>query len=102
MDDSTTPAGLPPEDAHRLYWDDMPCYLSVHDREFRIIDGNRRFREDFGGGVGELCYRVYKGRDTVCPRCPVEATCSCALTDMRFRSWSTPHRSGTMPVTSWR
>ena len=31
---------------HR-YWEEMPCYLSVHDRDFRIIDGNRRFREDF-------------------------------------------------------
>lgn len=56
------------------YWEEMPCYLSVHDRDFRIIDGNRRFREDFGDLIGELCFRVYKGRDSVCPRCPVEAT----------------------------
>jgi len=52
----------------------MPCYLSVHDREFRIIDGNRRFRRDFGERVGDFCYKVYKGRDEVCPDCPVEAT----------------------------
>jgi PAS domain S-box-containing protein len=52
----------------------MPCYLSVHDRTFRIIDGNRRFREDFGETIGEYCYRVYKNREEVCPNCPVEAT----------------------------
>ncbi len=52
----------------------MPCYLSVHDREFRIIDGNQRFRQDFGERVGEFCYRVYKGRDEVCDNCPVAAT----------------------------
>lgn len=59
---------------YRQYWEEMPCYLSVHDPAFRIIDGNRRFREDFGHRIGEACYRVYKGRDEVCPSCPVEAT----------------------------
>jgi PAS domain S-box-containing protein len=59
---------------YRQYWEEMPCYLSVHDREFRIIDGNQRFREDFGPRIGDYCYRVYKGREEVCPNCPVEAT----------------------------
>jgi len=59
---------------YRQYFEEMPCYLSVHDRDFRIIDGNRRFREDFGSRVGDLCYRVYKQRDTACPDCPVEMT----------------------------
>jgi PAS domain S-box-containing protein len=63
-----------PSARYHEYWEEMPCYLSVHDREFRIIDGNRRFREDFGECVGEYCYKVYKGRDEVCPDCPVEAT----------------------------
>jgi len=75
MDDMpTTPPGLSSEAAHRAYWDDMPCYLSVHGPDFRIIDGNRLFRRHFSDGVGGLCFRVYKGRDAVCPRCPVEAT----------------------------
>jgi len=52
----------------------MPCYLSVHDRDFRIIDGNRRFREDFAERMGQYCYKVYKGREEICPNCPVEAT----------------------------
>jgi PAS domain S-box-containing protein len=59
---------------YQRYWDEMPCYLSVHDRDFRIIDGNRRFRTDFGERIGQHCYSVYKGRDTICPNCPVEAT----------------------------
>ncbi len=59
---------------YRRYWDEMPCYLSIHDRDFRIIEGNRRFREDFGEQIGRYCYRVYKGRDEICPNCPVEAT----------------------------
>ena len=63
-----------PEGPYRQYFEEMPCYLSVHDRKFRIVDGNRRFREDFGGRLGEPCYEVYKGLDGVCPDCPVEAT----------------------------
>ena len=53
------------EGPYRQYFEDMPCYLSVHDRKFRIVDGNRRFREDFGGRLGEPCYEVYKGLDGV-------------------------------------
>jgi len=59
---------------YREYWEEMPCYLSVHDREFRIIDGNQRFRADFGDRIGDFCYCVYKGREEICPDCPVEAT----------------------------
>ncbi len=58
----------------RQYFEEVPCYLSVHDRELRIIDGNRRFREDFGDRIGEYCYRVYKQREDVCPNCPVLRT----------------------------
>jgi len=73
-DPPANPELLKAEPRYRQYWDEMPCYLSVHDREFRIIDGNRRFRTDFGNRIGDYCYRVYKGLDSVCPECPVEAT----------------------------
>jgi signal transduction histidine kinase len=65
---------LPVQDGYRAYWDEMPCYLSVHDPDLLIIDGNRRFRRDFGDRLGERCYRVYKGREDECPCCPVRAT----------------------------
>jgi PAS domain S-box-containing protein len=69
-----SPDGSQGDLQYRRYWEEMPCYLSVHDSTFRIIDGNRRFREDFGEKIGEYCYRVYKEREAVCPNCPVEAT----------------------------
>lgn len=59
---------------YRQYFEEMPCYLSVHDRDFHIVEANRLFREDFGERVGEFCYRAYKRRDDVCPECPVEKT----------------------------
>ena len=59
---------------YRQYFEEMPCYLSVHDRDFRIVDGNRRFREDFGERITEPCFAVYKGFSKVCDDCPVEKT----------------------------
>jgi PAS domain S-box-containing protein len=59
---------------YQRYWDEMPCYLSIHDRDFRIVAGNRRFREDFGERIGQHCFKVYKDREEICPECPVEAT----------------------------
>lgn len=57
---------------YRQYFEEMPCYLSVHDRDLRILEGNRRFREDFGDRIGEPCYSAYKGRSEACPECPVQ------------------------------
>lgn len=55
-----------------LYFEAMPCYLTVQDRDFRIVDANRRFREDFGDPRGRFCYQVYKRRSEKCDDCPVE------------------------------
>jgi C4-dicarboxylate-specific signal transduction histidine kinase len=56
------------------YRDIMPVYMSVQDRSYRILESNERFDQDFGDRVGECCYRAYKGRDSICPGCPVERT----------------------------
>lgn len=59
---------------YRSYFEEMPCYVSVHDRQLQIIEGNRRFREDFDGAIGQPCYAAYKGRDEACDDCPVLLT----------------------------
>jgi histidine kinase len=55
-------------------FDAMPCIVSVQDREFRVIRGNRKFEGEFGKRIGERCYRVYKGLDGICPDCSVAKT----------------------------
>jgi len=60
------------ENAYYRYFDAMPCYLTVQDRDFRIIDANQRFREDFGETENRFCYQVYKRRSEKCEVCPVE------------------------------
>jgi len=59
---------------YQQYFDAMPCYMTVQDREFRVITANARFRKAFGDYQGRHCYQVYKQRAEKCEICPVEKT----------------------------
>jgi signal transduction histidine kinase len=52
----------------------LPCYISIQDRDFRILFANRLFKADFGDATGKACYTVYKCAQEVCPNCPVQKT----------------------------
>ena len=52
----------------------LPCYISIQDRDLRILFVNQNFKTDFGDAVGQLCYTVYKGSREICPNCPVQKT----------------------------
>lgn len=63
--------------ANTLYqqlFDEVPCYISVQNRQFRITASNRMFNIHFGNGVGECCYEIYKHRNGPCTVCPVAET----------------------------
>jgi PAS domain S-box-containing protein len=50
----------------------MDCTLTIQDRDFNIIYQNEASKLASGGDhIGEKCYRVYEGRETVCDGCPV-------------------------------
>jgi len=55
-------------------FDEVPCYITVQDRNFRVTATNRLFKRDFGNDIGGYCYQIYKHRDTPCTHCPVAAT----------------------------
>ena len=59
---------------YKQYFDAMPCYLTVQDRDFNVITANARFVKDFGDYRGRRCYQVYKKRPEKCEVCPVERT----------------------------
>jgi len=61
-------------DIYRNYFDSMPCFLSVQDRDLRIISANERFIRNFGEPGDRFCYQVYKHRPEKCEDCPVERT----------------------------
>ena len=52
--------------------DSTPCFLSVQDRDLRIVAANQNFVETFGYVRGRYCYEVYKQSDSKCQDCPVE------------------------------
>lgn len=56
------------------YFEAVPGYLTVQDRDLKIITANDRFRQDFGEFEGRYCYQVYKHRAEKCEICPVERT----------------------------
>ena len=61
-------------DSYRQYFDLMPCYLTVQDRDLNLLKANGLFREDFGEHAERTCYQVYKQRSEKCEECPVERT----------------------------
>ncbi len=63
--------------AQNLYqqlFDEVPCYISVQDRELRLTATNSKFKKDFGNEIGDFCYSIYKHRSSPCPKCPVAET----------------------------
>jgi len=52
----------------------MPSYISIQDKDFKLIDANGKFKQEFGGIEGRYCYQVYKNRAEKCEVCPVERT----------------------------
>ncbi len=56
------------------YFEEMPCYLTVQNRDFKIIEANKHFKKDFGDPEGRHCYQVYKRRADRCEVCPVART----------------------------
>jgi len=55
-------------------FDEVPCYISLQDENFRLTGANKRFKRDFGDNIGSFCYEIYKHRTEPCVGCPVEAT----------------------------
>lgn len=59
---------------YQLLFERVPCYITVIDRNFKIVRANENFRETFGDVHGRQCYEVYKKRQTRCPNCPAAKT----------------------------
>ncbi|UIJ37784.1 PAS domain-containing protein [Desulfobaculum bizertense] len=59
---------------YRNFFNNVPCLITVVDRNFRILDYNDEFAEHFCPVVGEHCFKTWKGREKKCQNCPVEKT----------------------------
>ncbi len=61
-------------DEYQTLFEEVPCIITVQDRNYRLLKYNREFAEKFDPTPGDYCYRAYKGRSEKCPECPVEKT----------------------------
>jgi PAS domain S-box-containing protein len=58
----------------RQLFDEVPCYVSVMDEQFTILETNRMFKETLGDVPGAKCFELFKGRSSPCGPCPVAET----------------------------
>ncbi|MBU4387816.1 PAS domain-containing sensor histidine kinase [Candidatus Dependentiae bacterium] len=59
---------------YRKLFEEVPCYISIQDSDLRIVDANRRLREDFGASPGDKCHQIYMHRTEACIPCIVKQT----------------------------
>jgi PAS domain S-box-containing protein len=59
---------------YNILFERVPCYVSVINRDLRIVRANKMLRDTFGDRVGAHCYEVYKHRTEKCPDCPALKT----------------------------
>lgn len=52
----------------------LPLSAAVIDRDWRIVNANRIFEQQFGDFSGRHCFEVYKHRSTPCEPCPSAET----------------------------
>jgi histidine kinase len=62
------------KDRYLNLFDQVPCYITVQNKDYRIIEFNKEFSTKFGANYGAHCYYAYKGINSKCINCPVEKT----------------------------
>jgi histidine kinase len=55
-------------------FEQVPCAITVQDRDYRLIEYNQEFEDTFAPQPGDYCFYAYKGRTEKCENCPVEKT----------------------------
>ncbi len=93
---------------YRQLFEEAPCYISMQDRDLRIVESNRMWREAFGDHYGEKCYRVYKHREEECYPCIVRESFSDGQTHFHEEVVTSKHGKrmnalvSTMPIKNSR
>jgi len=61
-------------DEYQTLFELAPCYITVQDKDLRLIRYNHEFANKFSPDKGDYCYQAYKGRSERCKSCPVLKT----------------------------
>jgi PAS domain S-box-containing protein len=55
-------------------FNESPAYITILDENFRIVESNKRFKDQFGDDPDMYCFRVQQQRNIPCDTCPVKET----------------------------
>ena len=61
-------------DEYQRLFEQVPCLITVQNKDYRLIGFNREFSDKFNPELGDFCFHAYKGRNEKCAVCPVEKT----------------------------
>jgi PAS domain S-box-containing protein len=70
--------------------DAMGDHLTIRDKDYNLIYQAEPSKKIFGDHVGEKCYRVYEGRETICDGCPAEKSFKDGKSHISERKTITP------------
>ena len=56
------------------YFNEMPCFVAIHNRELKIVATNQLYKERLGDLVGAGSWQIYQGEDNDRATCPVAKT----------------------------
>jgi PAS domain S-box-containing protein len=59
---------------HQLLFDQVPCHITILDRNMHIVRANKRLTDTFGNLKGKYCFEAFKGRNRKCSECAAEKT----------------------------
>ena len=62
------------QNEYQTLFEESPCYITVQDRDLKLLKYNREFERIFAPEAGNYCFKAYKGRSEKCPDCPVIKT----------------------------
>ena len=62
------------KDEYQRFFKQVPCLVTVVDRNYRLIQYNEEFANIFEPRINDFCYHAFKGRDEKCENCSVEKT----------------------------
>jgi len=61
-------------DEYQSLFEQVPCYITVQDKDLKVLKYNSETAVEFAPSQGDYCYQAYKGRLDRCEVCPVLQT----------------------------
>jgi len=56
------------------YSHEMPCFVSIHDRDLKVVAANQLYTRQLGHHIGDDCWKIYCGESGRPETCPTAAT----------------------------